>query len=331
MHKRFPAVLAAALAFTCALPAQTPAAAPAFEVASIKPAPPLDPAKIAAGQMHIGMSIDAARVDIGYLSLADLIRVAYRMKPYQVVGPDWMSAQRFDILAKMPEGGSKDQVPEMLQALLAERFKLAIHHENREHSIYALVVGKNGLKMKEAEPEPAAPAAPGAAPAAPAGPGEMVVGSGENQMRLSRNADGKGVTLSGAQVGRMQITQGEAGAMRMEFSRMTMPMLVEMLSRLTDRPVVDMTELKGNYDVSLELAVEDLMNVARASGMMAGMMMPPPGAGREPGRAPADAAADPSGTSVFAAVQKLGLKLDARKAPADTIVVDHLERTPTEN
>ncbi len=100
-------------------------AGPAFEVASVKPAAPLDRSQMLSGQMHVGMKIDAARVDIGGMSLADLIRVAYRVKPYQVSGPDWMAPERFDVLAKMPEGATREQVPEMLQALLAERFKLA--------------------------------------------------------------------------------------------------------------------------------------------------------------------------------------------------------------
>ena len=73
-----------------------------------------------AGKMHVGMKVDAARVDIGYLSLADLIMTAYKVKAHQVVGPDWMRTDRFDILAKMPEGATKEQVPEMLQGLLAD-------------------------------------------------------------------------------------------------------------------------------------------------------------------------------------------------------------------
>lgn len=61
-----------------------------------------------------------------------------------------MTTERFNILAKMPEGATKDQVPRMLRALLAERFKLAIHEENREHPAYALVIGKNGPKLEVA-------------------------------------------------------------------------------------------------------------------------------------------------------------------------------------
>lgn len=59
--------------------------------------------------------------------------------------PNWMTSQ---ILAKMPDGASKDQISEMLQTLLAERFRLSLHRESKEHSVYALVVGKYGWKLK---------------------------------------------------------------------------------------------------------------------------------------------------------------------------------------
>ena len=318
--------------------AQTPAAAPAFDVASIKPAPPLDPAKIKAGTMHIGMSIDKALVDIGSLSLADLIRIAYKLKQYQLVGPDWMGAQRFDIMAKMPEGGTKEQVPQMLQALLAERFKLTIHRDSKEHSVYALVVGKNGPKMKEAEPDPvvaaAAPAAAnpdGDAPPAPPGSGGMVLGKGDSQVRMKPNSDGKGMTVSNAQFGQMKIAMIEGGMMRMEFSKMKMEALAEMLSRFADHPVIDMTELKGNYQVTLDLSMEEMQAVGRAAAASAGIMMPGPPPGRETGKAPGDAASTPSANSIFAAMQQLGLKLESRKAPVETVVVDHVEKAPTEN
>ena len=94
--------------------------------------------------MKIGMTIDAARVDICFFSLADLIRTAYRVKPYQVSGPSWIGADRFNIQAKIPDGVSKDVVPEMLQALLAERFQLTFHRENKEIAVDALVAGKIG-------------------------------------------------------------------------------------------------------------------------------------------------------------------------------------------
>src|SRR3954469_23087092 len=149
MRNRFLTLLAIAAG---AAMAQAPAAKPQFEVATIKPAPPLNPAMIAAGKMHVGMKTDAGRVDIGFMSLNDLIIAAYKVKQHQIAGPDWMKTERFDILAKLPEGATKEQVPEMLQSLLAERFGLTFHKEMREQSVMGLVVAKGGHKMKDSSP-----------------------------------------------------------------------------------------------------------------------------------------------------------------------------------
>jgi uncharacterized protein (TIGR03435 family) len=309
--------------------AQAPPATLSFEVASVKVAPPIEPSKIIAGKLHIGMSIDAARVDIGNLSLAELIRVAFKVKGYQVSGPDWMTSTRFDVMAKMPDGATKDQVPEMLQSLLTERFKLAVHHDTRDHAVYALMVGKSGPKLKEAAPDPVAP--PAAAEATPSKPG-IVMGTADGQVRVSPNTDGKGATIAGGAFGQMKMSMGEGGMMRMDFARISMPALADMLSRFADRPVVDMTELKGNYQVALDLSMDEMKNVMRTAAAQAGIAVPGPmGGGGDGSKSPADAASTPSGNSILGAVQQLGLKLDPRKSPVDTIVVDHLEKTPTEN
>ena len=310
--------IAAALVLAGAALGQTPPPAPAFEVASVKPAAPLGRGQLLSGQMHIGMTIDAARVDIGSMSLADLIRVAYRVKPYQVSGPDWMASGRFDVLAKLPEGASREQVPEMLQALLAERFKLTVHRESKEQAVYALVVGKNGPKLKESPPDADSPADAGAPTAADnVNPQVRVTGRGENTS----------VSITGGGIGTAHMSMGSNGTMRLEAPKMTMAALADSLSRFFDRPVVDLTELKGSYQVALDLSMGDLLNAARSAGFMA----PGMGGGRDGARPPADAASDPSGTSIFAAVQQLGLKLEPRKAPIDLVVVDHLEKNPTEN
>src|SRR5262245_21887013 len=130
------------------------AAPPAFEVASIKEArPPSSIENIQAGQFHIGMNINGSRADYGFMSLADLIPYAFRVKRYQLSGTGWMNETRWDILAKIPEGQPAGRAPEMMQNFLMERFKLSLHRENREQSVYALVVGKGGLKIKEAAAE----------------------------------------------------------------------------------------------------------------------------------------------------------------------------------
>jgi len=100
-----------------------------------------------------------------------------------------------------------------------------------------------------------------------------------------------------------------------------------LLSGFLDRPVMDRTELKGKYDIALDLSMDDMRNAARAAGMGGGMMMGPGGGGG----GPADAGSDPSSCSIWAAIQAFGLKLDARKEPLETITVDHLEKAPTEN
>jgi uncharacterized protein (TIGR03435 family) len=307
MWKGFLLVLAAGAAM-----GQTAAPGPAFEVASVKPAAPLDRGQILSGEAHVGMKIDAARVDIGSMSLADLIRVAYRVKPYQISGPDWMASERFDVLAKMPEGATSEQVPEMLQALLAERFKLTVHHESKEHAVYALVVGKNGPKLKESAPDADVPATT-----------EDV----NPQVRLSGRGENISVSISGGQIGTAHMSMGPNGTMRLEAPKINMAALADTLSRFFERPVVDLTELKGTYQVALDLSMEDLRNAARTMGMMG----PGMGGGRDGARPPTDAASDPGGLSIFAAVQQLGLKLEPRKVPIDLIVIDHLEKMPTEN
>jgi len=289
-----------------------------FEVASVKPAAPLNAGQILSGQAHVGMRIDAARVDIGSMSLADLIRVAYRVKAYQVSGPDWMGSERFDVLAKLPEGASREQVPEMLQALLAERFKLTVHRESKEHAVYALVAGKNGPKLKESPPDADAPAG-GGAPTA--------LEDANPQVRLSGRGENTQVSISGGQFGTAHMSMGSDGTMHLEAPKMTMAALADTLSRFFDRPVLDLTEIKGTYQVVMDLSMEDLRNAARNFGMMA----PGLGGGRGGERPAANAASDPGGLSIFAAVQQLGLKLEPRKVPLEAIVIDHLEKAPTEN
>jgi uncharacterized protein (TIGR03435 family) len=317
---RVAAALFVASLFLVALSIAQNAATPlSFEVASIKPAEPITPQSILAGKMHLGMNVDGARVDIGYLSLGELIPIAFKVKAYQVAGPDWLRSQRFDILAKMPEGATKDDVPQMLQGLLAERFQLKVHRENREANVYALVEVKGGHKMKEALPDTDTPPPPGA----------LTLGRGENQISVSPAAGGRGATMVTGQTGTTKVTPGPDGTMHMDMGKVAMPVFAEMLTPFLDRPVVDMTGLKGNYQVALDLSMETMLSVARASGI--GIPIPAAGA-RGGGDAGLPAgAADPSGGSIFNSVQQLGLRLEPRKAPAEFIVIDHVEKMPTEN
>ena len=290
---------------------------PAFEVASIKPSEPITPAMVASGKLHAGMKIDGKRVDIGNFGLMQLICKAYDVKTYQVSGPSWLQAvglagQRFDIVANLPEGATKDQVPQMLQALLVERFKLAIHRESKDQAIYAMVVGKGGLKIKETEAP--APAPDGSAP------NPAVTGS--SSVTVSQTKSGA-VVSDGTGKTQKMTPSPDGKSMRLEITGATMAEMAEGLTPLADHPIVDMTGLTGKYSMTLDISMQDLMNAARAAGAAV------PAASPDPSH-PADAASDPGG-SIFTAVQSLGLKLESRKSPMTFIVVDHVEKMPTEN
>jgi uncharacterized protein (TIGR03435 family) len=296
---------------------------PAFEVASIRSAAQITPEMIQAGKLHVGMKVDAARVDIGYLSLRDLIPLAFDVKPFQVTGPDWMVQQRFDIVATLPEGATKEQVPAMLRALLEERFKLKAHRENREQNVYALEVGKNGAKLKEAPAEADQPA--------PEAKGDLVVGAGDQQVRIRQSGGGQpgggqNMTISGGRNGTTRVSMAN-GQMHMEMERVTMAEFAQMLTPMLDRPVVDRTELRGAFQIALDVSMQDMMQAARAAGTLPAGAALPPGAGGPAGLA----ASDPAGGAIFSSVQQLGLRLEKRKAPVETVVVDSVEKNPTEN
>src|SRR5262249_71580 len=120
-----------------------------FEVASIRPSPQAPPPGVAAGAR-----IDGAQFRTTYMTLKDYIGVAYRLKLYQISGPDWIGTDRFDVAATLPEGTLPAQVSSMLQTLLEERFQLKFHRDKKEFPIYALEIEKGGLKMTETPPAP---------------------------------------------------------------------------------------------------------------------------------------------------------------------------------
>ena len=300
-----------------------PSAAPlAFDVASIKPSADIMVA-VSAGKMpHVGMKVDNQSVDIGYFTLAQLITYAYKVKGYQVTGPDWMKSAHWDIAATLPEGANKDQIPEMMQALLADRFKLVIHHDTKEMPVLALEVGKNGVKMPVSPPDPPATDKPD-------DKDSTVIDTGNGQMRVKttgRVGEGGSTQMSGGPGGNVKVSV-DNGMMHMESSKMTMDLLTQQLTSFLGQPVIDKTDLKGTYVASISIAMEDLQAMARSAGFAyAGAG---PAASANSSGVPS--AADPSGGSVYASIEKLGLKLNKEKLPVEMIVVDHLEKTPTDN
>ena len=145
-----------AMAMVCAsacgqaVPAPSPAsqAQPAFEVATVKPAN-----AAVTGNTSSGVSTGKGKLDARNVTLKRCIMGAYSVGPHQVVGgPDWLTSERFDILAKSEEPVDDDAVMMvMLQQLLAERFELKVHRETRTLSAYLLEPGKNGPLMTQAE------------------------------------------------------------------------------------------------------------------------------------------------------------------------------------
>ena len=233
------------------------AQAPVFEVASIKPAPPLSFEDVQAGKSHVGVKVDAGRVDIGSAPLASLITQAYQVKPFQLDAPEWTRNRPFfDVLAKIPAGTTEAQLPLMLQALLKDRFKLAVHREMKDLPIYALVVGKNGPRLKDA------------AAGAP--------------MIFKAAGDPRGVshihTIS------------------------NLSALAFAMGPYVDRPVMDMTELTGVYDMDLDVSRDAELGISPMPLL-----------------------------DFRGAVKALGLELEARKQAIEMLVVDHVEKMPTEN
>ena len=296
MSRNFPFAAAAALLPIIAA-AQTAPARLEFEVASIRPAPPMD------ASVKIGMHIDGSQVHFTDMSLRDCMRQAWKLKAYQVVGPDWVAADRWDITAKLPAGATSDQVPAMLQSLLTDRFKLAFHPEKKEFEVYALVTAKGGLRLKETAPDPASDSA--AAPAKPA-------------MNVTASGSAAGVFVDLGQGSWYSFADN-----KLTGHKLTMARIADTLSGYMDKAVVDMTGAPANtfYDMSFDITPDDYRTMLIRSAIAAGVSLPPG----------AERLADLPTDSLAAAMEGSGLKLDSRKAPLDVMVIDRAEKTPTEN
>ena len=119
---------------------------PTFEAASVKPNKSLS--------YSSSTHTRSDNVTIQNGALRDIIDMAFEIKDYQLIGPPWLSSERFDIVAKAPLGtGDDHKLMPLLRTLLIERFKLETHRETRELPCYALVIAKGGVKLKPSEPE----------------------------------------------------------------------------------------------------------------------------------------------------------------------------------
>jgi uncharacterized protein (TIGR03435 family) len=274
---------------------------PQFEVASIKPN------KSGDGRVMISIQ-PGGRFTATNVPLKFLIRNAYQLQDFQIVGgPDWLSSDRFDVVAKAeatdqgdpfragkPGEPSRGQL--MLRALLAERFKFEAHNENRDMPIFALLIarsdGKLGpqLQKSSTDCEAARGDGPGRGrgPVPPPGPPQP----GERLPCGIRIAPGN-MAVGGS----------------------TLAQFASSIGSFVGRIVVDRTGLTGTYDFNLTWTPDQVGNR-------------PPGA---PDPVINGVPIDPNGPSIFTAVQEqLGLKLDSQKGPVTVLVIDRAEH-PVEN
>lgn len=207
------------------------AAGQQFEVASVKPSPPAP----GTGRVRVGSRGGPGTSDPGLFtcercSVQGLIRQSFELEDYRISGPDSIQSARFNISAKVPEGTTKEQFRIMLRNLLVDRFQLKFHYEKKETQAYALVVAKNGPKMKDS-PGPVDP--------------------DERPARLTeRKFDAAGFPILPPGRVSMMMMMGD-GHSTGRYADETMTQLAETLASQLGRPVSDATGLTGKYDFTL--------------------------------------------------------------------------------
>jgi uncharacterized protein (TIGR03435 family) len=316
--RAFPVVTVIALSSFVAFAQSTPARK--FDVASVKPIPESQVARQPAGERGsgrgcpAGIRVNPAHVEFRCSTLLQLMGYAFRISPDRISGPDWITgigSPRFNIAAALPEGTSKDDIPEMLQTLLAERFQLVVHRAVANKSIYALVRTTNVVIMKQVLPSqsPGTPSIDGESP-------EEVYG--ETQLRTSSDSGGVSVTLiSNPRMGTVRQTGDPYKGQRWEASSISMAGLADLLDKVAplSLPILDMTNVPGRFEIVLEVS------------------LPPPATlVDEPA---AQSRAVEMEEAVLRAfnngLKKLSLRLERRSGPVETIMVDRAVKTPLPN
>ena len=160
------------------LHAQAPDAKPRFEVASVKPAAPPEQ-KLATGIRRVpGPRVpDPGLFLCTSCTLTALIESAFQLQEFQISGPEWMESERFDVTARVPPGTTAEQLRQMQQSLLEDRFHLTSHHEPKDLSRCELVVAKGGPKLK--------PSAGAPVPGDGREPGANITGDGHAHAKYS--------------------------------------------------------------------------------------------------------------------------------------------------
>ncbi|MGB7759455.1 MAG: TIGR03435 family protein [Bryobacteraceae bacterium] len=275
--------------------AQPAGTSSSFEVVSIKPSAPPNGGRFSVGVRGGPGTSDPGRMTFSYVTVARLIGQAYEIYPFQLSCPDWLNTERFDIIAKVPEGATKAQIPAMLRNLLADRFKLKVRQETREMPILELSVAKGGPKLKAATEVPEHPEGMSGEPA----------------------LDGDGFPkIPPGQTNKL-VVEGRA---RWQAPDAQMEQLTRMLAGELGKPVTDSTGLKGRYNFTLYWMQDEM----RATQLTA--------APETEATPSSSTTVDAFGPTIFRALRdQLGLRLDPKKGPANILVVDSAVRQPTEN
>jgi uncharacterized protein (TIGR03435 family) len=321
-------LLAQALRVPLSVPSDA-GARPQFEVVSIRPAASTpgsrntNPRAGIPGKCVQHSTFDPGRVDIRCYSLGKLIWIwAFGIPPSRLAGlswmgdaeSDWSDGPCFDIEATLPEGTSRDQVPAMLRDLLVTRFKLATHREYRDELVYALVEGKDGFALPTAEPNVDA----NVVPKPPTDEFSNLNGVQFGTTRLP-NPDGSGSEvwiLHSPRMGTVRRTEAESPTYvdRYEASSITLDGLADLLTvaGISSEPVVNATGAQGRYRFTLEIS-KSVVEAVR----------------RDPTHQLADIM-DAYLKATQDGLKKLGLQLERRKVPVEVLVIDNLEKTPTD-
>jgi len=187
----------------------------------------------------------------------------------------------------------------MLQHLLEERFQVKLHREKKEFPVYTLEVAKGGLKMRENAPDPEAAKADNA------------------PVNISGSGSAQGISVDLGRGSSYSFADN-----RFEAKKLNVDMLARSLQNYVGRPILDMTKDDGFYDFTLTFTPEDFLAMRIRAAQSAGISLP-----AEATRLLDTATID----SLIESLRKFGLTLESRRAPIDMLVVDHIERMPTEN
>jgi uncharacterized protein (TIGR03435 family) len=232
---------------------------------------------------------------------------AYRLKPYQLVAPSWIDSARYEVAAKIQAGADWAQISAMLASLLVERFHIVSHRETKQMPVYALLITKDGAKLKEAGGETGDPDARIPPP------------------KLTKDADGFPDLAPGVKLPHSYevVIAGSDGIVYKLWARHeTVAQLADRLTSQLARPVIDMTGLPAEYDFALSWTME-------AAGGIIPRTYPPPDMIEN--RSSTPVMSEP-GPSIFGALEtQIGLRLEQRRAPVEVLVVQQADRIPSDN